>query len=97
MEEKPGIAEAVELADGSPSKLARLIGHGVKRQHVEYWLRTGSVPVDRCTPLEQALQSRVPRWRLRPHDWHVHWPELKGAPGAPEPTVMVELEASGAA
>ncbi|EWS53318.1 YdaS family helix-turn-helix protein [Methylibium sp. T29] len=27
----------------------------------------------------------VRRWDLRPDDWHLIWPELIGADGAPEP------------
>lgn len=44
-----------------------------------------SVPVCRCVPIEVASGGAVRRWDLRPVDWHTHWPELIGTPGAPEP------------
>ena len=48
MAEKTGIQRAVERFDGSPSKLAKAVGCGVVRQHVEYWLKTGRVSAERC-------------------------------------------------
>lgn len=33
--------------------------------------------------IERATNGRLPRWCLRPDDWHLIWPELIGAPGAP--------------
>lgn len=35
--------------------------------------------------IEQATSGAVKRWDLRPDDWHLIWPELIGADGAPEP------------
>ena len=34
--------------------------------------------------IEKASSQSVMRWDLRPLDWHKHWPELIGKPGAPE-------------
>lgn len=34
--------------------------------------------------IEQATEGAVRRWDLRPDDWHLIWPELIGAEGAPE-------------
>ena len=41
--------------------------------------------MDRCTAIEQATAGAVRRWDLRPDDWHLIWPELIGAKGAPRP------------
>ncbi len=40
-----------------------------------------------CVRLEAESAKAVRRWDLRPDDWHLIWPELvraKGAPQAPE-------------
>lgn len=83
METKTGIQRALDLFDRSPSKLALALGNGARRQHVEHWLKTGVVPAQHC-PAMQALTA-VPCWELRVHDWHLIWPHLLGADGAPEP------------
>lgn len=36
-----------------------------------------------CVRIERATGGAVMRWNLRPDDWHLIWPELIGAPGAP--------------
>ena len=33
--------------------------------------------------LERHTNKTVQRWDCRPRDWHVCWPELLSAPGAP--------------
>ncbi len=33
--------------------------------------------------LESASSGVIHRWDLRPHDWHLIWPELVGTDGAP--------------
>ena len=73
------IAEAIEKA-GGPSKVAALLGSSA--QAVCFW-RDGNrrFPVEHGARLSEA--SGVPRWRLRPLDWHVIWPELVGTDGAP--------------
>ncbi len=48
MTTKPGIQQAVDLFDGSPSKLAVAVGNGVLRQHVEHWLKVGRVSAEKC-------------------------------------------------
>ncbi|MCU0967063.1 MAG: helix-turn-helix domain-containing protein [Burkholderiaceae bacterium] len=74
------IAEAIENA-GGPSKVAAMLG--TSAQAVCFW-RDGKrrFPVEHCARLADAGQ--VPRWRLRPDDWHRIWPELIGAEGAPD-------------
>lgn len=34
------------------------------------------VPVDKCLKLERATGGEVTRRELRPHDWHLIWPDL---------------------
>lgn len=36
-----------------------------------------------CVRIERALENELRRWDLRPTDWHLIWPELIGAEGAP--------------
>lgn len=40
-------------------------------------------PLARCMAIETATDRAVMRWDLRPADWHLVWPELVGAEGAP--------------
>lgn len=42
------------------------------------------IPPELCWAIEQACDSHVRRWDLRPLDWHRIWPELIGTPGAPD-------------
>lgn len=48
-------------------------------------LASGTAPCspERCVAVEQATERLVMRWDLRPKDWHLIWPELVGAKGAP--------------
>jgi|GEM_PF-2316698 len=36
-----------------------------------------------ATAIELDTERAVRRWELRPEDWHLIWPELIGAAGAP--------------
>ena len=36
-----------------------------------------------CVQIERETNFAVMRWDLRPTDWHLIWPELIGAEGAP--------------
>lgn len=45
------------------------------------WKARG-VPVTKCVAIE--MRAGVRRWDLRPADWHLVWPELIGAEGAPD-------------
>lgn len=38
-----------------------------------------------CVAIERESDQKVRRWDLRPNDWHLIWPELIGARGAPKP------------
>ena len=44
-----------------------------------------------CVLIERACARRVMRWNLRPDDWHLIWPELIGADGAPAVPVGPEV------
>lgn len=45
----------------------------------------GRVPsAGNCVAIERATGGTVRRWDLRPQDWHLIWPELIGAEGAPK-------------
>ncbi|MDP4076218.1 YdaS family helix-turn-helix protein [Acidovorax sp. A1169] len=58
MANSTGIQRAVESFDGSPSKLAKAVGGGVLRQHVEHWLKTGRVSAERCPEVAAATGIR---------------------------------------
>jgi DNA-binding transcriptional regulator YdaS (Cro superfamily) len=42
------------------------------------------IPPALVPELEVACEGLVPRWAMRPNDWHRIWPELIGADGAPD-------------
>lgn len=71
---------------------------GTTRNHLRNVAFSGKV----CGPhlavaLDRVSGGRVRRWDLRPSDWHLIWPELIGADGAPPiPTTQPE-EARNAA
>lgn len=54
------------------------VGH---LNNVVYGTRVPSAALAR----QIAIKTRreVPEWQLRPEDWHLIWPELVGAEGAP--------------
>jgi hypothetical protein len=43
-----------------------------------------SCATDLAVHIHRETDGAVPRWVMRPHDWRKHWPELIGAPGAPD-------------
>ncbi|WP_013123603.1 transcriptional regulator [Thiomonas delicata] len=70
-------------AHGGLSACARMIG--VRPPTLHQWIKgLRPVPPRRCHAIEYALAVR--RWDLRPNDWHLIWPELVRAPGAPAVT-----------
>lgn len=75
------LAQAIETS-GGPQAVARLLGVSV--QAVCFW-RDGKrrLPVEHIPRIEAACSGAVRRWDLRPADWHLVWPELVGAEGAP--------------
>jgi DNA-binding transcriptional regulator YdaS (Cro superfamily) len=64
------LAEALRL---SPSYLSQLASG------------TSPCSPERCVAIERATDGSVRRWDMRPMDWHLIWPELITAEGAPAP------------
>lgn len=70
------------LADRKAVELARLLG--IPPELISQWRKgVRPVPLERCPAIEQVTERAVMRWDLRPADWHLIWPELIGADGAP--------------
>ena len=59
-------------------RVGTTLGH---LNNVSYDLRTASAALTRQIAIE--TERAVAEWELRPDDWHLIWPELIGAPGAP--------------
>ena len=76
------LQKAVDQVGGQKALAAAL---GLRQQHVWNWLnRNSEVPAVHCSGIERAPGCTVMRWDLRPGDWWKIWPELIGAPGAPD-------------
>lgn len=68
---------------GSQVVLASILN--VTKAAVGQWkLPDRQVPIEHCPAIERATDKTVMRWDLRPHDWHLIWPELIGSKGAPK-------------
>lgn len=60
------LQRAIDLAGGQVA-LARLIGDGVKQQHVSSWVNhCKRLPAERAVQIERALKGAVTREELRP-------------------------------
>lgn len=84
LEETPSIdtghvVDLLAYLAGGLSALGESLGH-ITPQSISHWKDRG-IPVDRCGAINKLYG--VPVWRLRPHDWHEHWPMLVGTEGAP--------------
>lgn len=68
---------------GGTTAVARLLN--IKPPSVHGWREDG-IPESRVIELGAAIEAAmgIPRWELVPHAWHRIWPELIGAPGAPD-------------
>lgn len=63
---------------GSYKALADILG--VTKGAVHQWMKSDrKVPIEHCTPIEQATKGVVTRQMLRPDDWKAIWPELIGS------------------
>jgi DNA-binding transcriptional regulator YdaS (Cro superfamily) len=52
----------------------------VTKGAVHQWIASDrKVPIEHCTPIEQATGGVVTRQMLRPDDWKAIWPELIGS------------------
>lgn len=60
---------------GAQATLAKALS--VSPTFVNQW-RSGSrpVPLEYCSAIERATSGAVTRQDLRPHDYHLIWPEL---------------------
>ena len=67
---------------GGTAAVARRLG--VQPASVSEW-RKKRIPDGRLIELGAEIERAgvMPRWHLRPDDWHRIWPELIGADGAP--------------
>ena len=71
------LLKAIAFA-GSQSALARLLGKS--QPHIFKWLNSpNSIPPEHCAAIERVTGGAVTRQELRPHDWHLIWPELVDA------------------
>jgi DNA-binding transcriptional regulator YdaS (Cro superfamily) len=67
--------EIAAAAVGSYKALADILG--VTKGAVHQWMAIDrKVPIEHCTPIEQATNGVVTRQMLRPDDWKSIWPEL---------------------
>lgn len=73
MEHKSGIEQALAMFEDSPTKLARAIGGGVLRQHIEFWLKAGKVSSDKAPDVEKV--TGIPCEILCPG---VNWSVVRG-------------------
>lgn len=74
MEKNQFITEAVKRVGGQTAA-ARITG-AKSYQTVQQWMASGAVPAKFCAALESA--SGISRFRLRPDDAHLIWPEMVG-------------------
>lgn len=74
----------MDVVGVGPTGLARIVGAGAKRQHVEYWRQAGRVPPQAVKTLVAACNGVVREWDLCPDDWMRIWPDLIDANGAPK-------------
>ena len=72
MEKNPFITEAVSKVGGQ-TEAARITG-ARSYQTVQQWIASGRVPPKFCAALESA--SGISRFKFRPDDAHLIWPEL---------------------
>ena len=84
------VKEIIDSLDG-PAAAARKLG--VRTPSVIEWKKRNTVPIERCAPIERLTGGRFKRWGMRPGDWHLIWPELVGAEGAPAAPVSSALAA----
>jgi len=74
----------VDAERGRAADLAKALG--LNPVMVSQWAAgIKEVALTRCAEIERATGGAVRRWDLRPNDWHLVWPELIGAKGAPRP------------
>lgn len=74
------IQKACQLVNGQTAlaqELSRRTGKNVTQQRVYNWIYRGDeVPTEFMAPIEDITNKEVSRRDLRPHDFHIVWPEL---------------------
>jgi len=69
------IAKQATKLVGGVSALARALGRS--SSEVSQWASGHRpIPIACCPAIERATGGQVTRRDLRPHDWHLIWPEL---------------------
>lgn len=76
------LSEFLNRERGRVGALARRLE--VSGSLVTQWANGKAVSAERCPQIELATEGEVRRWDLRPRDWHLIWPELVNAAGAPD-------------
>src|SRR4051794_11851246 len=74
---------------GTAKKLAESLG--ISQSYLSQ-MASGQSPIsqERCVVIEQVTGGMVPRWELKPGNWHKLWPELVGTAGSPPiPTATI--------
>lgn len=74
---------AEELTAQERRRLAELIGCNDRFLYQCLTGRNAMQPAD-AVRAERLTSGRLRRWHVRPKDWHLIWPELVGAAGAPQ-------------
>jgi DNA-binding transcriptional regulator YdaS (Cro superfamily) len=68
---------------GTAAELARVLQ--VSPVMVSQWASGPKRPEPkRCRAIVDFFGGAIALWHLRPDDWHLIWPELVGAQGAPD-------------
>lgn len=75
------IAAAVVKAFDGHHGVAKALGYEDRRNVWPWTSGAREFPPEHCVTIHQT--KGIPRWDLRPDDWHRIWPELIGADGAP--------------
>ncbi len=74
--------EALNLAPARRRELAAQAGVSPEALYQAIHDQRGLSPAT-CVQIEESTSGVLRRWHLRPRDWHLIWPELKRAKGAP--------------
>jgi DNA-binding transcriptional regulator YdaS (Cro superfamily) len=64
-------------------RLAELVGVNPATLYQALTAKGAGFSPAECVRIERESQLELRRWDLRPKDWHLIWPELIGAEGAP--------------
>lgn len=76
------LTEYIRETRGNATALAATLGVSLSQLSQ---MAAGTCPISpqRAVEIDRATGGKVRRWDCRPRDWHLIWPELIAAPGAP--------------